>query len=60
MLKDDLRIAKNKEQLLHPKNKQSTTENSYSKEFKRLPCRGCIETCKNYRLCDGKIWRMSI
>lgn len=25
---------------------------------KRLPCRGCTENCKNYPVCDGKLWRM--
>lgn len=23
----------------------------------RLPCRGCLPTCKNYPVCDGKPWR---
>lgn len=23
----------------------------------RLPCRGCLPTCKNYPNCDGKPWR---
>lgn len=25
----------------------------------RLPCRGCVATCKNYDYCDGKPWRMA-
>ncbi|MFV1871920.1 MAG: hypothetical protein ACMZ64_01165 [Oleiphilus sp.] len=25
----------------------------------RLPCRGCIATCKNYQRCDGKPWRLT-
>lgn len=24
----------------------------------RLPCRGCLRTCKNYDTCEGKLWRM--
>jgi cobalamin biosynthesis Co2+ chelatase CbiK len=24
----------------------------------RLPCRGCLKTCKYYDTCDGKLWRM--
>lgn len=28
-------------------------------KYARLPCRGCIASCKNYHRCDGKLWRMS-
>lgn len=28
-------------------------------KYARLPCRGCIASCKNYDHCDGKLWRMS-
>ncbi len=24
----------------------------------RLPCRGCTSECKNYNLCQGKLWRI--
>ena len=24
----------------------------------RLPCRGCMKTCKNYLICQGKPWRL--
>jgi len=26
----------------------------------RLPCRGCLTTCKNYSICGGKPWRLSL
>ncbi len=26
---------------------------------KRLPCRGCTNSCENYNHCNGKLWRMS-
>ncbi len=29
------------------------------KQYPRLPCRGCLASCKNYALCDGKLWRMA-
>jgi hypothetical protein len=29
------------------------------KKHTRLPCRGCIASCKNYHCCDGKLWRMN-
>jgi hypothetical protein len=28
--------------------------------MKRLPCRGCMASCKYYSTCDGKLWRMPI
>lgn len=28
-------------------------------KYPRLPCRGCIASCKNYHRCDGKLWRMT-
>lgn len=28
--------------------------------YARLPCRGCLASCKNYHRCDGKVWRMSL
>jgi hypothetical protein len=28
-------------------------------KYSRLPCRGCLASCKNYHLCDGKLWRMA-
>ena len=30
-----------------------------SVKYARLPCRGCIVSCKNYHRCNGKLWRMS-
>jgi len=38
---------------------QSHGQNSVVKEYPRLPCRGCLPSCKNYSLCDGKLWRMA-
>ena len=29
------------------------------KKYPRLPCRGCLASCKNYQHCDGKLWRMA-
>ena len=26
--------------------------------LKRLPCRGCLPTCKNYDICEGVLWRL--
>ncbi|MFT7184789.1 MAG: sirohydrochlorin ferrochelatase [Pseudohongiellaceae bacterium] len=26
----------------------------------RLPCRGCLQTCKYYNTCEGKLWRMPV
>jgi len=34
--------------------------NQEPKKYARLPCRGCLASCKNYDLCDGKLWRMVI
>ncbi len=28
-------------------------------KYPRLPCRGCIASCKNYHRCDGKLWRIA-
>lgn len=28
-------------------------------QLTRLPCRGCLASCKNYQVCDGKLWRMN-
>lgn len=28
-------------------------------KYPRLPCRGCLTSCKNYDRCDGKPWRMA-
>jgi hypothetical protein len=28
-------------------------------KYPRLPCRGCLASCKNYDRCDGKLWRMA-
>ena len=25
----------------------------------RLPCRGCLPSCKNINLCEGKPWRVN-
>lgn len=27
-------------------------------ERRRLPCRGCLEDCANYAICEGKPWRI--
>ncbi len=27
---------------------------------RRLPCRGCLKTCSNYTVCDGKPWRIEL
>ena len=24
----------------------------------RLPCRGCLQNCKNIAVCEGKLWRL--
>ena len=26
----------------------------------RLPCRGCLSSCKDYANCDGRPWRLSM
>jgi hypothetical protein len=26
----------------------------------RLPCRGCLPTCKNFDRCEGKPWRVFV
>lgn len=36
---------------------QSKTGTSKTALEKRLPCRGCTNTCANYQHCDGKPWR---
>lgn len=36
-----------------------TVQNEIPKEPAiRLPCRGCTRDCKNYRLCEGRLWRL--
>lgn len=29
-----------------------------SDELTRLPCRGCLRSCKYYAHCNGRLWRM--
>lgn len=26
----------------------------------RLPCRGCTAACKQYAICEGKPWRLTV
>ncbi len=32
--------------------------NEMIRESVRLPCRGCVKTCKRYTSCNGRPWRL--
>ena len=40
------------------KNNLGQTKEENSKNYPRLPCRGCTRQCKNYDKCNGKPWRL--
>ena len=41
---------------------KTTTDKNIAKPFNdkypRLPCRGCLKSCKNYEACGGYPWRL--
>lgn len=40
--------------------KDNAGTNREPKKYARLPCRGCLASCKSYHRCDGKLWRIVI
>ena len=37
----------------------SSSSSKVINEYARLPCRGCLVSCKNYHRCGGQVWRMT-
>lgn len=33
-------------------------KNNVKNELSRLPCRGCLHSCKHYTVCQGRLWRV--
>lgn len=38
--------------------KGGSADDGETLETRRLPCRGCTRSCKNYDICDGKPWKL--
>ena len=39
-------------------NSQNTASDIDQSKSYRLPCRGCTINCSNYKICNGKPWRL--